>query len=496
MDKIAIIEMNELGLKLIIMNTADGGYYDICDKLSETIKLGNCVLTDGIIPVAKINDTISTLKLFRRICKNNGVSKMVAFAKSFITEAKNHISFFDEIYNNTSIAFTVMTKEDEIKAVYNGVINCVDVPKGVIINVEENQTHIIQYNRRTLVNICTLPYGSVNLADEGKKYPEIIENVKDKLKDVEFLGNLDSETQFVGTGSTMISVGRLAKKVSHYPLDVDNNYVMETSLLNAVFDKVKDLDLDKTKKLKGISENRADSLVTGLAILKAIVDYVNINSISITSGGLEQGFICGYIVPETNDKPLSDMLTHSLETIQLFYDQPNSNTRNVYDMAVILFKQLKVIHKLPRSYVKALRIAASMYDCGRRINYQNYSNYSLEVIINSNLVGLSHKDLLLAGFACKYQNLDNVDLSEWIKYKDILNEEDLDAVRKLGIIVRLASELDKSKSGNILDVSCDILGDSIIMKTIVRNDASYEIRQGMKLATDFKKVLKKTLQII
>ena len=63
-------------------------------------------------------------------------------------------------------------------------------------------------------------------------------------------------------------------------------------------------------------------------------------------------------------------------------------------------------------------------------------------------------------------------------------------------IVRLAAALDRSKSGNITDVSCDILGDSIIMKTIVKEDATFDIRQGMKVANDFKRVLKKSLQII
>lgn len=496
MDKIAIIEMNELGLKLSIMEVCDGGYYNILDKISENIKLGNSVNNENIIPVAKINETITILKLFRKICVNYNVSKIYAFAKSFIKDAKNQISFFDEIYNNTSISFTILNTEEEIKAIYSGVVNFVDVPKGIIIDVEANRTHIIQYNRRTMVNVKTLPYGAVSLADEKVDYSSIIDMVKKDIKNVDFLGNTEEEIMYVGTGSTMLSIGKLAKKVSHYPLDIDNNYVVQGEVFDAVFNKVKDLELDKTKKLKGISEDRADSLVSGMAIVKGISDAVKIGQFSISSGSFEEGIIHAFVLPEANDKPLCDMLTHSLESIRLFYDCENSNTKNVYNLAIILFKQLKVIHKLPRVYIKALRIASSMYDCGKRINYDNYSNYSLDVIINSNLKGVSHKDLLLSGFACKFQNLDNVDLAEWVRYKDILTEEDLDAVRKLGIIVRLASALDRSKSGNIIDVSCDILGDSIIMKTIVKEDATFDIRQGMKVANDFKRVLKKSLQII
>ena len=496
MDKIAIIELNELGLKLSILEVCDGGYYNVLDKISENIKLGSSVQNENIIPSAKINETITILKLFRKICVTYNVSKIYAFAKSFIKDAKNQISFFDEIYNNTSVSFTILNVEDEVKAIYSGVINFVDVPKGIIIDVEANKTHIIQYNRRTMVNVKTLPYGAVSLADQKIDYSGIIDMVKKDIKNVEFLHNLEEEVMFVGTGSTMISIGKLAKKVSHYPLDIDNNYVVQNEVFDAVFDKVKDLELDKTKKLKGISEDRADSLVSGMAIVKGISDAVKIEQFSISSGSFEQGLIHAFVLPEANDKPLCDMLTQSLDTIRLFYDGANSNTKNVYNLAIILFKQLKVIHKLPRVYIKALRIASSMYDCGKRINYDNYSNYSLDVIINSNLKGVSHKDLLLAGFACKYQNLDNIDLAEWVKYKDILTEEDLDAVRKLGVIVRLAAALDRSKSGNITDVSCDILGDSIIMKTIVKEDATFDIRQGMKVANDFKRVLKKSLQII
>lgn len=496
MDKIAIIELNELGLKLSILEVCDGGYYNVLDKISENIKLGSSVQNENIIQSAKINETITILKLFRKICVTYNVSKIYAFAKSFIKDAKNQISFFDEIYNNTSVSFTILNVEDEVKAIYAGVINFVDVPKGIIIDVEANKTHIIQYNRRTMVNVKTLPYGAVSLADQKIDYSGIIDMVKKDIKNVEFLHNLEEEVMFVGTGSTMLSIGKLAKKVSHYPLDIDNNYVVQNEVFDAVFDKVKDLELDKTKKLKGISEDRADSLVSGMAIVKGISDAVKIEQFSISSGSFEQGLIHAFVLPEANDKPLCDMLTQSLDTIRLFYDGANSNTKNVYNLAIILFKQLKVIHKLPRVYIKALRIASSMYDCGKRINYDNYSNYSLDVIINSNLKGVSHKDLLLAGFACKYQNLDNIDLAEWVKYKDILTEEDLDAVRKLGVIVRLAAALDRSKSGNITDVSCDILGDSIIMKTIVKEDATFDIRQGMKVANDFKRVLKKSLQII
>jgi hypothetical protein len=66
----------------------------------------------------------------------------------------------------------------------------------------------------------------------------------------------------------------------------------------------------------------------------------------------------------------------------------------------------------------------------------------------------------------------------------------------LALIVRLAEALDKSHRNVVQDVSCDILGDSVIMKTIVTMDASIEIRETAKVGQDFKKVYKKTLEVL
>ena len=496
MEKVALIELNEIDLKLVMMNVAPGGYFNVFDRIDENIRLGQTILKEGIITAGKITETLSILRMFRKVCENNGVSKVVSICTSFIKDAKNQKSFFDEIYNNTSFTFSILSLDEEVKAIYNGIVNFIDVPKGVIVDVEANNTHIIHYNRRTILNITTLPFGAVSTADKKIKYSEIVEKVKQEYHPSDLLMAEDRDIMFVGTGQTMVSIGKLAKRVAHYPLDIDNNYVVQSEVFDAVFDKVKDLDLNQTARLKGVSEERADYFVSGMAIVKGIIEALKIDNFSISSGGLDEGLVYSYVVPETNDKPLSDMLTYSLDCIRTFYDPNNSNTQNVYNLALILFKQLKVMHKLPRAYVKPLRIASSMYDCGKRINFENYTKYSLDIIINSRLNGVSHKDLLLAGFACKCQNLDDLSLSEWVKYKDILTEDDLDAVRKLGVIINLASKLDSSKSGNVYDISCDILGDSIIMKTIVKNDASFDIRQAMKLAPVFKKILKKNLQII
>ena len=294
----------------------------------------------------------------------------------------------------------------------------------------------------------------------------------------------------------MRSIGKIARKATKYPLDLENNYVLSTENFNNVYSLIESLGVDKTKKIKGISSESADKIFAGAILAKCFIENLGASKVSISSDDLFDGYVATTLLPEICEKPLSEMFTHSLENINAFLSNPNSNNCKVYELCINVFKQLKVIHKLPRNYVKPLRIAGYLYDCGKRINFENAIKNSFDVIINSKIKGVSQKEILLGAFACMLQDLDNFNLSEWVRYSTIVSEEDALAVKKIGVLVQLSAALDASKSGAVDDLTCDILGDSIIMKTIVNKEADFEIKEAMKVNTNFKKVFTKFIEVI
>ena len=91
----------------------------------------------------------------------------------------------------------------------------------------------------------------------------------------------------------------------------------------------------------------------------------------------------------------------------------------------------------------------------------------------------------------------DINTMEFMRYRDMLTEEDVDAIFKLGVIVRIAEGLDRSMSGVIKTITCDVLGDSVIMKTDSEGaECSLEIKDAMTSVGDFKRAYKKQLQIL
>ena len=118
------------------------------------------------------------------------------------------------------------------------------------------------------------------------------------------------------------------------------------------------------------------------------------------------------------------------------------------------------------------------------------------MILNSNLYGLAHRDIVLAAFTACCHKKEDINLYDWARYKEILGEDDIEIVKRLGVILRIAESLDRSMSGAVKSINCDILGDSVIMKTEVEGEATLEIRDAMAASAEFRKSFRKNLEIL
>lgn len=504
MERVAIIDLGSNTARLLIVEVSENGYFQIIDQLKEAPRLGEGMEVEGFLKPQRIQATIKVLKMFRRLCDVKNIDRIIAVATAAVRRAKNQRSFLDEVAATCGIKFRVLSAEEEAIYVYRGVINTMDVPKGIILEIGGGSTKIVYYNRRNLLNYETLPFGAITLTElfaaenlSPEEQAKKVENFfTEQLSKIEWLKNVDPETQLIGVGGSFRNLCRMTKIMKKYPLRAIHNYIVQDADFDHVYDLLKTLDLDRKKKIKGLSSGRADILPAALAAIKSFKTYMNLGDIVISGSGLRTGILFNYAMPITLDKPVSDVLAHSLNTIIEFYGCDRAHTEQTTFLAIQLFKQLRVLHKFPRQYIRILKIASYLYETGRRVGFYNYEKHSAYIILNSNICGASHRDLVMASFVAASTGIDDINAQEWNRYRDLLTDEDVDAVRKMGVILRIANAFDRSYSSLVKGVNCDILGDSVIMKTELDGDATLELSSAMEIGSDFRKIFKKNLEIL
>lgn len=504
MEKVAVIDLGSNRVRIVFAYVIPGGHFVVFDEVQESVKIGQDMERDGFLKPARVAHAVKTLKMFRKLCDSYAVDKVYAFATNAVRRAKNQKSFIEEINTVCGFKFKVLSEEEEAMHIYHGVVNSLDIPKAVIVDISGSSVQLIHYNRRNVLNRENLPFGTMTLnelfADSSvppvEQARQIEAYVREQLEGISWLKELEPDVQFVGVGGSFRNLARIIKRIKRYPLDMVHNFTVSTEEFNNVYDMVKELEPEKRARIKGLNADRADMFVSALAVAKSFMAVTNFESLTVSGAGIREGVLFNHAVPSTIEKPLNDVLGCSAQTLMNFYNVNVGHSDHVCNLAIQLYKQLRVLHKLPRPYVKVLRIAALLHDAGSRIKFYDRYRHSFYFILNSNLYGASHRDIVLAAFVAQGARRDEFSQVEWAKFKDLVKEEDVIAVMRLGVILRIAESLDRSQMSVVKALNCDVLGDSVIMKTEVNGDASLEIKDAMNAGAEFARAFKKNLEIL
>ncbi len=504
MEKIAIIDIGSNSARLVLANVLEGGYFVVFDELKESVRLGQDLDWDGFLKPQRIAQTIKTLSMFRKLCDSNKIDKIYAFATAAVRRAKNQKSFLEEVATVCGIKIKVLTEAEQVQMVYTGVINSMDIPKGLIMEMGGGSTKLIYYNRRTIVAHASLAFGAVTLTDlfknqeldPSQRAQKIEEYVAEQFESVPWLKTIEGDIQLVGVGGSFRNLGRISRMIKKYPFDMTHSYEIPAIEFDQIYSTIRTLDLDSTMKIKGLSSGRADIFPSALAAINVLLKKCDFQKLTISGCGLREGAMFRHAVPAVQDKPLSDVLGHSIYTLMNYFDINIDHAEHVFNLSLQLFRQIKVLHKLPRIYLRVLKIAALLHDSGMRIKYYNHQKHSSYIILNSNLYGVTHREIVLAAFIAQGHRKTDTTRDDIIRFKDLLTTEHLDVIKKLSVILRIAESFDRSMSKVITGITCDVLGDSVIVKTESEGDCSLEIKDALTASAEFKAAYDKSLEIL
>ncbi len=503
-EKIALIEITPYQAKLVVVwKTIDS--FDVFDEFCESLDLHEDIERDGFIQPTQAVQCREVLKMFRKFCDNQKITKSVAYATCDLRAAKNHFAFLEEMEMASGFKFKFLTEDEEVQMLQTMCINTIDASKGILFEIEQEQTKIVAYSRKSVVGKQIIPFGYENLAKlfiQANNYQEqskiIQEFFANQIENVDwFMMEEPSDIKFIGAGEIFETIAKISRKGKKYNLDMSHGYVMDQKDFENVLNAVLPLKLDKEARLKGFSKKSLAAIVCGLSVAKALFGAFVVQNFTISTAKLSDGVLFKNCLPVAAERPIQDLLGFCLESNQTFHQPYQTNGRHVFDLSMLLFRQLRVMHKLSsRLYVKALKIASYMHNCGAMMRFSETQKDALSVILHTKIYGASHRDIILAAFIAQCQYLEDFSLNEWVKYKDLVTDEDLVAVKYLAVMVRLASCFDISSNNAVTDVICDVLGDSVIVKTVTNQDISFEVNLASQAAGEFKQVYGKTLELL
>lgn len=498
--RIGIIDIGSNSVRLLLADIGENNSIRVINELKEYLRLGDGIDENKIMSQEKIQLSLKTLNTYKNICTAFEVSEITAVATEAVRSAKNQKEFLDLMESQIGLKIEVLTGEEEAYYDYFSTINSLNVDNALIMDIGGASTELILVKHRKLIKSISLPFGAINLIKkfnitdilEKSQEEDLKSFLAEQFKNLQWLEEAKDYT-LIGIGGSIRTLGKIHRKSIDYPLNLMHNYHIKAEDVISIYDSVKNKTNSQRKKIKGLSSDRADIFVGAAAAISTLIELYSMDNIIISRNGIREGLLYSHICKD--GIPVDNVLDFSINAILINHHVNINHAKHIYHLTNSLYKGLKSLIKSTLDVENIIKIASMLHDIGSNITYYFHHKHSLYMILNSQINGISHKELVMSACIAANHRDDNFPIN-YSDYKMLINKDDLDTIKQLGLLLRIAENLDKSMISAVKDVECTIDDDAVIIKTISSSSPEIEIKEALNSSDEFKSEFNKKLYIV
>ncbi len=265
-------------------------------------RLGEDVAKTGVIKEEKIKELCRIYNDYNTICKEYGVTKIIACGTNVFRIAKNTKDVINRVKSETGIDLRIISGDEEAESSYSGATADFDKKQNIaVIDIGGGSTEITCKNNDKLLfrksfttGVVTLREKFVNSDSLSKSNLETISDFcNDYFTGLESVSGLsDFSISIAGTPTTLFS---LYKGYSEFRGELIHKNHLSIKDIDEVVAGFIDLPFIEYKKYGKIINGREDLMGAGAIILQTVLTKLGLEQTTISITGLRYGLILNYL---------------------------------------------------------------------------------------------------------------------------------------------------------------------------------------------------------
>ena len=226
-----------------------------------------------------------------------------------------------------------------------------------------------------------------------------------------------------------------------------------------------------------LDPGRADIILAGAIILEGIADVYGVENFMFSDYALREGVLIDTLQRQGRG-PKTEVLDAAMRSVRLLADRCDDrpdHAEHVARLACQLFDKLHKLLDIDEPNRRLLEAAALLANVGVVISHSKHHLHSYYVIRNSELVGLSDREIEIIAQIARYHRKGSPKL-EHPEFA-ALSADDQHIVSGLAGILRIAIGLDRTQDGRVnkLTVNSSDKELEIAMKTTNNQDSELNV---------------------
>lgn len=491
-----MIDIGSNTVRLSVYRVTEEGAYRVIDQGRWPARLSQRLTADGRLPAEAVSELGEVLRHYKRICRIHEVGRIRAVATAAIRQAVNRDQVLAALYEETGLAIELLSGEEEARLGSLAMLRTMDRLDGFVVDIGGGSTEITLLRDGRIVSSVSLPIGCVNTSArfelgegpvEGTKLAAVEADIMDKLAVHEWLSRHPG-LPVIGLGGTVRALAKLRQRLDEYPYGSLHGYEIGEDGLSNALELLAPLAADKRRKLPGLSKDRADVIVPGLAILRSVLRTCRSSGLIVCGAGLRDGLFYDTCLPELVLEGADAVAEESIRNLRALYPgAPASHLDQVNRLSLALYDRLAPHFALPTEGRRLLSAAARLFRIGAVIDYNDCAEHTFYMLMHAHWNGMSHRETLLTAAIASYRSGGALKRT-LAGYRTLLRPGDEELAARLGMLVQLAAALDRSEAQAISAlVGISAEGGRLLLEAAASHALPVETTEVQSLAKDFKK---------
>ena len=472
----AAIDVGSYELSMKIYEIASGKEWKQIDYIRHRIDLGSESYSKGILSYERMDELCHVLREFKTIMETYKVDDYKAYGTSAIRELQNTLIVLDQIKIRTGLSIDVLSNSEQRFINYKSVASAGNgfeaiIAKGAaILDISGGSIQLSLFDKDKLVTTQNIRLGVFRLNEQLRKIGAKPSHTVPLLEEMIY---------------EQLSV---FKKLYLKDRQIVNLIVLDDYVSPSI-SKIKEKGSETSGYLSGW---RYNELLTGgffkemtfpvmisSQLIKCTMNILDADYLWAPGVTLTDGIAYDYAVNNKLIRPDHDFeqdIVACAKNISNRYQGSKKRGEALEKIALSIFDATKKLHGLGKRERLYLGIAALLQDCGRYVSLTQVGDCSYNIVLNTEIIGLSHAEREIVASIVRY-NHESFRYYEEIARTTALEIKDYMIIAKLTAILRLTCALDSSSKQKFTNVKITLDEGELILR--VDTDLNIELEKGL-----------------
>jgi exopolyphosphatase/guanosine-5'-triphosphate,3'-diphosphate pyrophosphatase len=297
-ERYAAIDVGTNSVLLLVVERDPAGRLVSLDERLEITRLGRGVDRTRRLDSRSIEDTVAALARFAAVAREHGAGEVLVTATSAARDAENGGEFFARAREAAGVEVEVLSGDLEAELSYEAAARDFGGP-GVplaMVDIGGGSTEIVQGEGDRLSFRKSLDVGAVRLTERwlasDPATPEELSRLRDDLRRaLAAVPPAPAGMKLVGIAGTITTLCAIDLGIDGYDGRLVHGRELSLATVRELAGRLGPMPLEARKRVPGLPEKRADTIVAGAEILAAVLERLGLDRCTVSDRGVRWGLL-------------------------------------------------------------------------------------------------------------------------------------------------------------------------------------------------------------